>query len=102
MSDPKRLWTFVSRFLGWLAFAPGLASLYLWFAYFDSGPRSADYSSGHVVPLNNHGNVHYITAAQDHKITVLQIIAGSLFAIGFLIQGLIVRPPKPKAWENKM
>jgi hypothetical protein len=96
MKDSKRFWTFVTRLFGYSAFAPGVASMYFWFSYFDSGPRCPDYSGGYVVPLNNHGNVHYITAAQDHRITVLQVAAAILFAIGFLIQELIVRPPKPK------
>jgi hypothetical protein len=45
--------------------------------------------------------VHYLTASQDQNITRMEFAAFLLFAVGFLIQELVVRPPKPKPWENR-
>jgi hypothetical protein len=102
MSPPKKLCSALSRVLGYSALAVWLGHFYFWFSYFDSSPRQPDYASGHVIPLNNHGSVHYLTASQDQNITRMELAAFLLFAVGFLIQELIVRPPKPKPWENKV
>lgn len=39
-----------------------------------------------MVPLNNHGDVRYITESQNHTINVLQTLAFGFFIAGFLIQ----------------
>jgi hypothetical protein len=101
MSSPKKFWNALSRVLGYSALAVWLGHFYFWYSYFDSSPRQPDYTNGHVIPLNNHGSVHYLTASQDQNITCMELAAFLLFAVGFLIQETIVRPPKPKPWENR-
>jgi hypothetical protein len=95
-------WSFASRCCGFSALVVWIGHFYFWFLYLGAGPRRPDYPTGQFIPLNNHGDVHYITQSQDHTITVLETLAFALFAVGFLIQGLIVRPPKPKPWEKQM
>jgi len=101
MTLAKKFWSVISRTCGYLALSVWIGHFYFWFSYFDSGPGQPDYSTGHYIGLNNHGNVHYITVSQDHKITIMEVAAFSLFAVGFLIQELIVRPPKRMPWENQ-
>jgi hypothetical protein len=101
MFASKKFWTSLARVFGFCAITIWFGHFYFWYSYFDAGPREPDYASGHVIPLNNHGSVHYLTASQDQNITRMEFAAFLLFAVGFLIQELIVRPPKPKPWENR-
>jgi hypothetical protein len=101
MLGSKKFWNIFSRTLGYSALTVWFVHFYFWFSYFDSSPRQPDYSNGHVIPLNNHGSVHYLTSSQDQIITNMEITTFVLFGIGFLIQEWILRPPKPKPWENR-
>jgi hypothetical protein len=98
---PKRFWTLLARVFGFSALFIWFGSFYVWYSYFNSSPNQPDFASGHVVPLNNHGSVHYLTSQQDTRITAMQTGAGILFVAGFLITEIIIRPPKAKPWENK-
>jgi hypothetical protein len=102
MRSHTKFWDTLSRVFGFCALTVWLGHFYFWFSYFDSGPINPDYASGHVVPLNNHGSVHYLTTSQDRNITWMELSAFLLFAVGFAIQESIVRPHKPKPWENKI
>jgi hypothetical protein len=97
----KKFWTFLSRGFGFSALAIWIGFFYFWYLYFDSGSKQPDLGTGHVIPLNNHGTVHYITSQQDSRITLLKTIPFALFAVAFLINEFVVRPPKPQPWEKK-
>lgn len=100
--NSRERWAFATRFCGFAALTVWIGHFYFWFLYLGQGPRQPDYPAGQFIPLNNHGDVHYITPSQDHTISVLEALAFALFAVGFLIQELIVRPSKPKPWEKQM
>jgi hypothetical protein len=101
MLASKKFWTLLSRGFGFAALAIWIGFFYFLHLYFDSGSKQPDLSTGHVIPLNNHGTVHYITSQQDSRITMMQTVTFALFAVGFLINEFVVRPPKPKPWEKK-
>lgn len=65
-----------------------------------SGPRRPDYDTGHVIPLNNHGDAHYVTVQQDSRIQKMEALASALFILGFLLNELIVRPSKPNPGKS--
>lgn len=50
------------------------------------------------MPLNDHGNVYYIPAIQDHRITGLQTLGLSRFPLAFLIQEILVGS---EPWEKQ-
>jgi|SRR5215475_12832931 len=99
MTLTKKTWTIVGRILGFSALAVWIGHFYFWLSYFNEGTPQPDPARGHDIPLNNHGSVHYITASQDHKITLMRIAAAVLFAACFVIYLRIIGLPKP--WENR-
>jgi hypothetical protein len=101
MFQAKHFWIVLSRLFGYSALAVWLGHFYFWYSYFDSSPRQPDASTGHVIPLNNRGNVHYLTSLQDGHLTTMEVAAFALFARGFLINEFIVRPANPKPWEKR-
>jgi len=58
----SKLWSRLSITLGLSGVTLWIGHFYFWFSYFDSSPRTPDPSSGHIVPLNNHGYIAYLTA----------------------------------------
>lgn len=57
--------------------------------YFETYSRAGyghfDAVSGHIVELNNHGAISYITLAQDRVLSLLTIGAFSFFLIAVLL-----------------
>jgi hypothetical protein len=78
-----------------------IGHFYFWFSYFNSSPKTPDPSSGHIVPLNNHGFVAYLTTQQDTRLTAMTIVAVVLFVSGATIYHSRVRSVSPKPWEKR-
>jgi hypothetical protein len=74
----------MSRILGYSALVVWLGHFYFWYSYFDSSPKQPNYANGHIIPVNNHGSVRYLTVRQDKCIVGTEIAAFALFAVGFL------------------
>ena len=53
--------------------------------YAKAGYAQSDAISGHVVNVNNHGSISYITRAQHHSLLMLNVAGVSLFLIAVLI-----------------
>jgi energy-coupling factor transporter transmembrane protein EcfT len=100
MFTAKQIWVVLSRVLAWLGLALWLGHFYFWYAYFDSSPPVPDYRRGQVIPLNNHGNVHYLTDWQDHNIRIMQMAAFALIVASVLVAAFIRFATRPKALEK--
>jgi len=79
--------------------------LYIFLQYDATRPRHIDTSSGRVCAQNNHGNIVYLTKAEDTGLTKLSVLAFSLMGAGFLTGGLFVERigwrRRPEPWEKK-
>jgi hypothetical protein len=100
MKLTKKTWTVLSRVFGFSGLGVWIGHFYFWYSYFNEGPSLPGRVSGHYIALNNHGSVHYITESQDHKITLMRVIAVLLLAACFVVYLRMIGPPKP--WENKV
>jgi len=108
LGNPKyrKLARAISSFLGISGLAVWFFHFYVWNQYDQTRPIHADYSSGRVHGLNNHGHVVYLTDEEDARLSNLRILAFSLFGGGFLTAALFVAAPsdwnrKRTPWEKK-
>ena len=108
VGNPKyrKLARTVSTSLGFLGLAVWFYHFYVWDQYDRTRPIHADYSSGRVHSLNNHGHVVYLTDEEDARLRNLTILAFSLFGCGFVtalvfVEGISKWNRKPAPWEKK-
>jgi hypothetical protein len=102
----RKLARAISSFLGISGLAVWFFHFYVWNQYDQTRPTHADYSSGRVHGLNNHGHVVYLTDEEDTRLTKLTILAFGLIGCGFLTTALFVAAPsdwnkKRMPWEKK-
>jgi hypothetical protein len=102
----RKLARAISSFLGISGLAVWFFHFCVWNQYDQTRPTRADYSTGRVHGLNNHGHVVYLTDEEDARLTRLTILAFSLMVSGGLtavsfVEGISNWNKGRTPWEKK-
>jgi hypothetical protein len=74
----------------------------VWYHYVDTRPAHPDPSQGRTYVLNNHGSYRYLTKQEDNTLTMLTVVAFSLFICAGVIYFVVLgEPRKLQPWEKK-
>jgi hypothetical protein len=71
--------------------------LYLWSRFMETQPRVPRAADGLTYPMNNHGWIYYLSAAQDTQLGIMVWLAIIFFVLAAVLTGMQLKWRSPKA-----